>query len=180
MKRGKKAQFYLIAALIIIFVIIGFFVINNYANKKEQNIKIYDIAKELKIETGEVYDFGIFNNQDLPSLVENWTDLYYEYLSKTGNAEEWVFVYEDKSSNKLTGILYSTKKEGSISINTGGRDIGIEITGRDKRKVRDIELPTQSDRRVRVNFKNFTYSFKLMEGQNFYFVIRKGGYVAEK
>ena len=56
MKRGnKRGQLYLIAALIIVFVIIGFFSLGNYAKKQKTDVKIYDIAKELEIETGNVY-----------------------------------------------------------------------------------------------------------------------------
>jgi len=58
--RQKRGQFYLIAALIIIAVIIGFAGISNYIQKKEV-IKLYDLGEELGIESQNVLDFGTYN-----------------------------------------------------------------------------------------------------------------------
>lgn len=175
--RNKRGQFYLIGAVIIIMVIIGFFVVGNYAKKEEQNIKIYDVAEELKVETGSVYDYGIYNPLvlPLPELVEDWTEKYYTYSSLGGNVEDWVFVYGNEAH--MDAIFFTMASAGSVSINTGGStDTKIEIIKPQKKKKEDIGGVT--DDKVSVKFKNFTHEFKLKSGENFYFVIKKGGYVA--
>ena len=53
--RQKRGQFYLIAALVIIAVIIGYAGISNYLEKKE-SIKLYNLGEELGIESENVLD----------------------------------------------------------------------------------------------------------------------------
>ena len=55
-----KGQFYLMAAIVIIVVIISFAAVSNYAKKKAE-IKIYDLGDELGIESEQVIDYGTYN-----------------------------------------------------------------------------------------------------------------------
>ena len=57
---NKRGQFYLIAAVIFIAVILGFASLVNKISKQEVNFLI-DIAKELDIESEKVYDYIIYN-----------------------------------------------------------------------------------------------------------------------
>ena len=174
----KRGQFYLIAAIIIIFVMIGFFVIGNYAQREEKNTKIYDLADELKLETGNVYDYGIYKSAMSSALIENWTDKYYAYSKLSGNIEDWIFVYGNESGMNATFI--TMENIGSVSIDTGrGTPAKIDITGTHKEKtyIPDNNIDAVNGK-VSVKFKNFTHEFNLKTGENFYFVIKKGGYVA--
>ena len=65
MNRGfyKKGQFYLIAAIIIIGLLISFITIFNYA-KTEENVIVNDLENELKIENQKVLSYGFFSEDD--------------------------------------------------------------------------------------------------------------------
>jgi len=60
MKRGRKGQFYLLAAIIIIVLIIATVAIVNYS-KKKKDIRVYDLSEELEIESSKVLDYGAVN-----------------------------------------------------------------------------------------------------------------------
>ena len=57
---NKRGQFYLVAAMVIIVLIVGFAAVQNYT-KKSRTIKLIDLKEELGIESGKVLDFGTFN-----------------------------------------------------------------------------------------------------------------------
>lgn len=61
-KKNSAGQFYLIATIILIGLIISFALINNYSsNKDPRNLK--QMAEELKIEGEKVLDYDIINSQ---------------------------------------------------------------------------------------------------------------------
>jgi len=144
--RQKRGQFYLIAALIIIAVIIGFAGISNYIQKKEV-IKLYDLGEELGIESQNVLDFGTYNeyNQEqMQDLLEDFIASYAEYIEEGidisfifGNYEEiTIITYQELAVNPTTETFEPFP---------GGR--------------------------VTVIINGTNYSFRLRPGENFYFVI---------
>lgn len=57
-KKNRRGQYYLVAGIIIIGIIIGFIVIVNYA-KKGQTVMVDDLKNELKFETQKVLEYDI-------------------------------------------------------------------------------------------------------------------------
>jgi len=144
--RQKRGQFYLIAALIIIAVIIGFAGISNYIQKKEV-IKLYDLGEELGIESQNVLDFGTYNeyNQEqMQDLLEDFIASYAEYIEEGidisfifGNYEEiTIITYQELAVNPTTET-YEPLPGGRVTVIINGTN----------------------------------YSFRLRPGENFYFVI---------
>jgi hypothetical protein len=164
----KRGQFYLIAAVVIIIAIVGILTLQNYAKKEGGDTRIYDLGEELEGETGYVYDYGVYNNADTQSLIENWSDTYYEYGEE---GESWIFVYGDEEN--LTALKFSKENSGDIGIVTGGRKIELETISKikEKGKIKDIE-----EGEVELEFRNFSYPFELKEGENFFFVISSEKY----
>ena len=153
---------------------IGFFVVSNYAEKDEKKTRVYDLGDELKIETGKVYDYGVYNGRDnnaMNGLIDSWVDSFKEYSKN--NIEDWIFVYGNESSLKATTI--STVNTGRVGINIGGAESGIDIV-KDEKKTDTLKLGANKE--VKVRFLNSEHTFNLKEGQNFYFIIKKDGYVA--
>lgn len=79
----KRGQFFLVAAVIIVIVILGFIVISNYA-KKEKYIKVNDMKDELEIESQKVLDYQALHGskirvfgQDYSSYIGEGTDIYF-------------------------------------------------------------------------------------------------------
>jgi len=82
-KRGmfgdKKAQFYLLAAIIIIAVIIGFAGVSNFYKKREA-VKVYDLGEELEIEGKNVLDYGTLNPSEV--VLDDFTQQFSEYAEQ--------------------------------------------------------------------------------------------------
>ena len=164
--KNKKGQFYIIAAIIIISVLIGIFVVGNYAKTKKDRGKIYDLGEELDVETGYVYDYGVYNGTNISNLVERWANIYYNYTQNL--AEDWVFIY---GNEKNATVLYFTKNEtGRVCILGFNTCVIPEDTINRKGYV--------SGKEIEIIFNELPYKFELKEGENFFFVIRGGEYVA--
>lgn len=176
MKRGdgrgnKKAQFYILAAIIIIFVLIGIFVYGNYAKTRNDYTKIYDLGDELRIETGYVYDYGVYNGTDTDPLIEKWADVYQNYTQNI--VEDWVFVYGNEEG--VTALYFQKEDTGGICVQVGGGACipTTEVKSKGHKGTKSAENGT-----ILVNIEEYDYTFELNEGENFFFVIRAGEYTS--
>jgi len=164
---NKRAQFYIIAAVIIIAALLSFVALKDYVKVEKEQARIYDLGKELKIETGNVYDYGIYKGKDTSKIIENWTKIYSEYTTQQGIVEDWIFVYGNEKN--LSAITFTTTKAGEIGIYTGSGRVGVKIK---KGEISPKPLGSVEGGQINITFKNFTYNFNLKEGQNFFFVIK--------
>jgi len=143
--KQKRGQFYLIAALVIISIIIGFAAVSNYLQQKE-SIKLYNLGEELGIESENVLDFGTYNEFDetqMENLLKDFIGTYAEYIEE---GIEIYFIFGNP--DKITVIGY-----------------------RELEEVPFISVYTPSDTEVIVTINSVEYIFKLKKGENFYFVI---------
>ena len=161
MKKG--GQFYLLAALIIIAIILGFVVVNNYV-LSDSSSKLYDLKEELGIESEKVLDFGTMQmNGDNAELLEHFTTLYNEFA---GSDKEIYYIFGN--SEKILAYSYADENVGTISVEGAGA-IGI-----DKKVKRDLpQRRVEGEEKVIVRIKEQDYSFDLKSGENFYFVIQQ-------
>ena len=89
---NKRGQFYLMAALIIILLIIGFATISNYSKTKSYS-KTYDLGEELEIESAQVLNHGIYNEEIGTEQMEGLLEGFIEEYSKIGSLDELYFVF---------------------------------------------------------------------------------------
>lgn len=154
----KRGQFYLIAAIIIIAIILGFVAVQNFTKKKSTGI-VHDLGQELGFEGGEVLEFGTFSNDDASQFVEDFVTEYSAYADEEGR--DIYFVYGDE-----TLITVATMEElvvGTISIDIGGEvTIGDDVY---------IEVSQPGGDIVTVVLGSHEYEFDLKPGENFYFII---------
>ena len=164
----RNGQFYLIAAVIIIVVIFGLTGVTNYLLKKPDLVRYYDISRQLNLESESVVNYGIANNQEIDSLLEDFTENYGQYLGE-GEEADFYFIYGDEES--ITVYAYQVEEQGGISLIIGGGDpIPIIITGG---QVTTEEIPVGEDGNVIVEIGDDKYSFNIKDGQNFFFIIKK-------
>ena len=57
----KRGQFFLIAAVVIIGLIIGLSVVYNSVKAPKEDSQVYDLSKEIDYESAQVIDHGTFN-----------------------------------------------------------------------------------------------------------------------
>jgi len=171
MKRGKRGQFYLIAAIIIIIILFGVALVANYARTKPEETVVYDLQQELDIETGKVWDWAIYNDEDIDNTISNWTETYVNAMGEK-DIDNWVFVYGDADEIKI--ITFQEVTTGIITINYNGGESRTFIYGTGKNET-SIESPGE---KIKVTLNDVDYDFTLGGGQKFIFLIEKGEYVA--
>jgi hypothetical protein len=161
MVKNKSGQFYLLAAIIIISIIIGFVAISNFA-KKDSQIKTNDLGKELGVEGGEVLDFGtVSNERNIPKLIEDFAQKYSQYTSDPNR--EILFIYGSGSK------IYSVN---STDLSTGGIQLGSIGIHTQKETILSTPLSVENGN-VAITFNGQNYIFEVKEGENFYFVINQ-------
>ena len=74
-KRGNKSgQFYILATIVIISLIVGLLAITNYSQKKE-DLRVYDLGNELESESAKILDYGaIKGNYPWDDFTKNFSD----------------------------------------------------------------------------------------------------------
>lgn len=174
-KRGRRAQFYIIAAVIISVVLIGLFATTNYIKIKQKDTKLYDLRRELGLEAGYVIDNGIYTEADTDELIEKWTIEYVQYTRTHTGVGDWIFVYGDE--NKITVLTFTQDILGEVYIDIGGQQGSLPITGENqgttsfKPEGNNVTIIAPAYNQDTKQYENRTYNFPLKEGENFYFVI---------
>lgn len=158
----KRGQFYLISTIIIVTLISSILFISNYSNQKTENQ--FDFLKEeLVSESTKVIDYGIKNNQDIQTLLKNFTEDYSNY----SQAEDSYFLFGDRSEITLAGL----KKEssGNVVINFGAGNEELFLSPGIYNS-KDFSNPNDT---IEITLEERKYDFTLKSGENFYFILSK-------
>jgi len=113
----QRGQIYLIATVIIIAIISSFTLLSDY-NKQENSNFIYDLKKQLEIESEKVLDYGFTNESDIEDLTENFAEDFSDYVGsgidiyfisgETGNMG--VYYFDDGKQ-----IISSSEEENNLN-----------------------------------------------------------------
>jgi len=159
----KRGQFYLIAAIIIITLILGFVAISNYS-KTKSSTKVYDLAEELGIESGKVLDFGTYSEYDkdeMSGLLKGFSETYIDYA---GEGRNLYFIFGNY--DKITVVAYQDLTSGELSVEGGDSPLkitkGTSISG---------EFFPKGQNKVKIIINEAEFEFELKAGENFYFVL---------
>lgn len=165
----KRGQFYLIAAIIIVGVIITLSSITNYITTRKEPVKFYDLSSELSQESARVVDYGIYKEENVPQRIENFTDEYFVYYSEDKEkGVELVFVYGD--AENITTATFTTQDTGKISVDYGTSSF--EVSGTNK-YVANRKNFSPAGNEVKVKLLGAEYNFTIKEGENFFFILTK-------
>jgi len=180
MKRDKRGQFYLLVAVIIVAIIIGFASINNLL-QKNPGIRLEETGEELDFESGQVLEFGVSNVEDneMENLIDYFTTVYAGYV---GDEKEIIFIIGDSSGLEdaavdtvvsgegasLKAFTYKELVAGKISLIVSENALTVETT---KRATESFEITKISDNEISVAVEDQNYVFEIKPGENFYFVI---------
>jgi hypothetical protein len=175
----KKGQFYLIAAIIIVIIIVGLSSVTNYVITRKKPVKFYDLSDELSEESARVVDYGIYNEEDMDSLMGNFTDKYLVgvsekrgYVDEKEKQAELIFVYGNKEGVIVS--TYTSEETGEITINYGTTEF--KHTGTDRYTANRTSFTPElvgSEYMIKVYILGVDYNFNLQKGENFFFVITK-------
>ena len=189
-RRGwnKSGQFYLIAAIVIISVIIGFTSIANYSKKKSSE-KMNDLRDELQIETSKILEYGMNNYPSTGRLAcINEGDDSTACTTKPGNRglKEIAEIYMDYTDVENMYFILGDTRRITISayLQLVPENIFVEGVSPDD----PLFQPNQDEyyfkyytpvgNEITININEIPYTFELKPGMNLYFIISKEGYVA--
>ncbi len=114
--KNKRGQFFIIAAIIIITVIISIVTVSNYSQPK-QTTKLYDLGQELGIESQQVLDYGTYNelnDTEMQSLMENFIQNYVSYM---GGKRNIYFVFGNAQVIDVVGYQELLNESVCITLN---------------------------------------------------------------
>lgn len=154
----KRGQFYFIATIIIVLLIVSFAAVTNYAVKKE-SAKLYDFGEALGVEAENVIDYGISQGEDLETLLTDFVEDYADYIEE---GIDLYFIFGNK--DKIIAIAYQDISSEDVYI-TSGTIIEELVSG----VFTIIENP--SGNKIVITIGDDDYEFKLKTGENFYFVV---------
>ena len=169
-KISKKSQFYILTAIIIVFIISGLAGIVTYTVIKSEPKNIEELSEDLRIETPMVIDYGVYNGTDVTSLVENFTnkDFANYCASKAGENTNITFIYGEEDNIK--GMTYEIKNKGGL------------IFGNAEWKINNlrsvlVDLKVEydpDDHNIRyVTMAGERYRFFIKPGSTFYFLLKR-------
>ena len=162
--RGKRGQFYLIAAIFIILIMFGTASIATQALVKPEPRTIKNLGNELNRETYKIIEHGVVKDTELTPLIENFSgkDMG-EYILKNSEDASIVFVYENRTGYNT--IAVENKGIGVIKI--GGSTLTDEGLN-----FREGE-PEESEGFLELEVNKILYRFKTKPNEIFYFLIVK-------
>lgn len=165
----KRAQFYLIAALVIIGIITGLTTVYTSLKISDEDRAVYDLSSEINFEASKVIDNGVLNAANDAEMRANIEALINLYASDSSSREELIVVFGDLEEVRI--IVYVFSETGEICISLGGQPVCFD---QDERVIQASDEIPNEEGIVNVTLNNgITYEFALQQGQNFFMIIRK-------
>ncbi len=190
---NKRGQFFILAAVIISAVVMSLAVVYNSVYSQPEPTRFYDLSEELKGESARVVDYGVYHDEDVFLLMNNFSKDVARDLSGSYPEIGFVFIYGNKSElhvdnygdedsffqiNDSAGVLQggSENFESSIIINLGSESFSEKVdqdfSDYNKHSWRKkIENPTGEN--IIVNINKQEYSFLVKENQQFFMILMK-------
>jgi len=115
MMLGKKGQTFIIAALLISSILIGFTTVWIKTKYTKENQVVYDLQKEIEFEGKKVIDYGVFTSKD--NVDEEMTNLTAFYIKANpdknistayGNKDDGVTILRGASQAEITSCIAGT------------------------------------------------------------------------
>lgn len=164
---NKKAQIYLVAAIIIVMILAGIASVKTYAVTKTEPRKIKDINYELKEETSRIIDYGIYSRADLKGLLDRFNKEFSEYFLEKTEETNIVLIYGNKT--RLYSVQYSNEYTGAVFATVGGASPTWTTS---EPIINKTEITTRiQDNKINVNLLEKDFVFDIREGEVFYFLI---------
>lgn len=155
---GKRGQFYLIAALVIVSIAAGFVVITNKATTVQDSGITYTKG-ELSTESSYIINYGINNGFSDSQIEDMLTNLSEYYINNTQSSNLYFLIGTD-ASVKL--VAYQTYY-ANVTVNGALQNIGTDST-----YTNTFSSPGSS---INIKINDTSYDFKINSGENFHFVI---------
>ena len=164
--RGKRGQFYLIAAIFIILIMFGTTSIATQALVKPEPRTIKDLGDELNRETYKIIEHGVVKDTGLTKLIESFSkkDMA-KYILKNSEDASIVFVYGNEGDYNAIAI----DNEGIGKITIGKAKFETKV----HRGKKEPLTKDSSGKFLELEVNKIPYKFKIKPNEMFYFLIVK-------
>lgn len=123
----KKAQFYIISAVIIIFIILSLASVSNYVSVKPQPTKILNLGDVLQQEGEHVLENAQYNKGNVEQNIKAYLDLFSKYLEQNTQEDfNLVIIYGDINASNITGRVFTRSSLGKVTLDVGGQSFGAQ------------------------------------------------------
>jgi len=196
MKMVKRAQFFLLAAVIISAIIVGLAITMNSATIREQPKNFYDYSFNVKKEAGAVIDYEIFSNFADNANLSNFVELLASDMRQRDPTLSFLFLYGDSTSVTLKNFasLPATVKGGVIAmgpeesviipgasykiestIRLGSTAIKVPETSKDYgiSYTEQYNLNPSDNPYIAININNYDFNFNISKSRQVIFIVEK-------
>lgn len=167
----KRGQFFLIAAIIIITVLVSASTAYNTIKTDKEDSKLFSLPQEIGYESAKVIDYGVLNSIGEEQIIEKLKEISGNYSNIYQDSD--IFILYGKAESltftKFTLLHYEEIDSGSVGISDGGGGTSQSIR---LKKLEEKEISsTRTDVEVDLG-NNAKVSFDLKKGRNFYAIIK--------
>ena len=187
--KSKKAEFYIISAVILIGILASLSARMNYGVSTPKAVRFYDLSQNFEGESYRIIDTYIFqgSQKDIESALEQFTDYYLQYAHEKDPNLGLVYIYGNETGvyvkNSINGIVTVigsksvtdiTNKNylslSKISVNISGKETSRSVAEQAKEFGAINKAALGSTPWVIVNLAGALYSFNTNDAQNFYVI----------
>jgi len=163
---NKKGQVYIIASIIIIIILIGLAGISNQTTFRQQPSKFFGFGNDLEREGYSLYDYGKYNNADIPPILNQFTEIFSKYVQTTGETTEFVTIYGNNAQAVYTVYGYGEGTTAELGASKTSAGLGnLQVTEK-----QTISNPGTT---LAFTFKNEDYFVPLTQNEAFLFIFTK-------
>ncbi|MBS3098600.1 hypothetical protein J4462_00125 [Candidatus Pacearchaeota archaeon] len=164
----KRGQFYLIAALVIIGILVGLTTVYNSTKTSREDLTVFDISSALQFEGLQVVTSGIFYDLTDEEILAQLQSLINASAQQNPN-HDFLGIYGNETT--LFIWAFTTPNTGSISVTIGSEPIIISETESTHGLIETIERPEEGI--IVVEIDEEKYVFDLHPDQKLYLIIKK-------
>ncbi len=175
--QSKKAQFYIISAVIIIFIILSLTAVSNYASIKKQPEKLLQLSDVLKTESRYILENAEYNQGNLNQNIEAYVELFSNYIDQTTNEDfNMTIIYGGIHDNTISGFEITRNSLGNDVLDLGGSRTGVSAGNQVLVSQKEIHIDSVSSTKtanITITWGNNTLTrmVPILEDNNFIFVM---------
>ena len=164
----KRGQFFLIATIIILGVLVGIGIVYNLATSPPDDVAVFDLSSEIQHESLQVIDSSVYADEDQDTIVQKVENLLGNYSEHNPYKEIYIIF---RSGDIISTVSYTEEETGNVGIGIGsGPEHNFENIGRGRDS---FNLP-EGSRSVIISLREgVEREFEIREGENFYVIVSR-------
>lgn len=166
MKRGKRAQFYILAAVIIIALIASLTTVSNYIITKQPSEKAGQNFEDFNNEMSYAMDYCINKDITIDICIANIASLFSNYTEQNSRENFNLTIYfGNGNGNTINSTTYYRTNSGNIS--PGWSSISSTISGKVDKTTNIYTDYPEKGRYIDMTINEVNYSVPVLNDNNF-------------